>query len=263
MIELRRDIIVVGASAGGVEAFRRLAADLPAEFPAAVLAVLHIGSHHSILPDLLAAAGPNTSAHARDGERLRHGHIAVAPPDHHLLISDGAVRLTRGPKEHHTRPAIDCLFRSAALGHGPRVIGVVLTGRLDDGTAGLQAIKQCGGLALVQDPRTAVARSMPASALKYVDVDYCLPLEEIAQKLAELVQQRSFPIGDPPRELQREHAPVTGKVNAMEDLKASRRLPRLSAPSVAEVCGKSTMRNHPGFVAIQGTATPYVRLNTR
>jgi two-component system, chemotaxis family, protein-glutamate methylesterase/glutaminase len=168
----RRDIVVIGASAGGVSALRGLAAALPEKFPAAVLIVLHVGASDSILPQLLAAAGPNTAAHAHDGEALRYGHLMVAPPDHHLLLDQGKARLTRGPKENFARPAIDVLFRSAALEHGPRVIGVVLTGRLDDGTAGLQAIKRCGGVAIVQDPATAEAPNMPASALEYVKIDY-------------------------------------------------------------------------------------------
>jgi len=161
----RRNIVVIGASAGGVGALQRLAADLPPLFPAVVLIVLHVGANRSLLPRLLAAAGPNPPVHAQDGEKLRMGHLTVAPPDHHLLVDDGSLRLTRGPKENFARPAIDPLFRSAALAYGPRVIGVVLTGSLDDGTAGLQAIKQCGGLTLVQDPTTAFAPSMPASAL--------------------------------------------------------------------------------------------------
>jgi two-component system chemotaxis response regulator CheB len=218
--EQRRDIIVIGASAGGVSALCRLAADLPPKFPAALLVVLHVGPNTSLLPELLAAAGPNTAAHARDGEVLRQGHFTVAPPDHHLLVADGTARLTRGPKEHYTRPAIDSLFRSAALEHGPRVIGVVLTGGMDDGTAGLQAIKRCGGLAVVQDPLTAEVPSMPASALEYVAVDYCLPLERMASTLAELVRRRVRPrIGPTPSNLQYEHAPFTGTVNAMNDLK--------------------------------------------
>lgn len=229
----RRDIVVIGASAGGVAALRGLAAALPAEFPAAVLIVLHVGAHKSILPPLLASAGPNSAAHAKDGEALRHGHLMVAPPDHHLLIDQGKARLTRGPKENFSRPAIDVLFRSAALEYGPRVIGVVLTGRLDDGTAGLQAIKRCGGLAVVQDPSTAEAPSMPASALEYVEVDYCLPLKDIGARLAKLIQMPApVPLAQP-AELLHEHAAAAGKENAMEDLKV------IAAPStlVCPECG--------------------------
>jgi two-component system chemotaxis response regulator CheB len=187
----RRDIVVIGASAGGVRALCRLAADLPAEFPAAMLVVQHIGPNRSVLPELLTSAGPNTAQHARNGERIRQGHFAVAPSDHHLLVLGEAIRLTRGPKENFSRPAIDTLFRSAASEHGPRVIGVVLTGNLCDGTAGLQAIKRHGGLAVVQDPLTAFAPSMPANALGQGPIDYCLPLERIGQKLFELVQRQA------------------------------------------------------------------------
>jgi two-component system chemotaxis response regulator CheB len=216
----KRDIVVVGASLGGVQALRQLAADLPANFPASVLVVQHIGANPSTLPALLSTSGPNTASHAQDGEPLRQGHIAVAPPDHHLLISAGKLKLSRGPKEHFSRPAVDTLFRSAAIECGSRVIGVVLTGALDDGTAGLQAIKQCGGMGIVQDPATAFAPSMPASALQYVEVDFCLPLKRIAAKLLALVaEDMPVPVDPaPPRELVYEQSPWTGTVNAMKNL---------------------------------------------
>jgi two-component system chemotaxis response regulator CheB len=216
----KRNIIVIGASAGGVNALQRLAADLPAQFPAAVLVVLHIGANKSLLPQLLAAAGPNSAAHAQDGEKLRAGHLAVAPPDRHLLVNNGHLSLARGPKENFARPAIDPLFRSAALAYGPRVIGVVLTGNLDDGTAGLQAVKDCGGLTVVEDPSTAFASSMPASALEYVQVDYRVPIESLGRKLVELVSQPSTAAKAPPPALRHDHAPQAGTVNAMDDLKA-------------------------------------------
>lgn len=221
----RRDIVVIGASAGGIKALSRLAAALPAQFPAAVLIVLHVGASKSILPQLLASAGPNTAEHAHNGEALRYGHLMVAPPDHHLLLDQGKVRLSRGPKDNFARPSIDVLFRSAALEHGPRVIGVVLTGRLDDGTAGLRAIKRCGGLAVVQDPATAEAESMPASALEYVAIDHCLPLEEIASMLAMLIEMPVPARLASPIDLVHEHAASLGKENAMEDLK------KIAAPS--------------------------------
>jgi two-component system chemotaxis response regulator CheB len=214
----KRDIVVIGASLGGVQALRQLAADLSADFPASVLVVQHIGANPSTLPALLSSAGPNPASHAQDGEPLRHGHIVVAPPDHHLLISVGKLKLSRGPKEHFSRPAVDTLFRSAAIEFGPRAIGVVLTGALDDGTAGLQAIKQCGGMGIVQDPSSAFASSMPASALQYVEVDFCLPLEQIATKLLALVGENAPERLASPRELIHEQAPWTGTVNAMKDL---------------------------------------------
>jgi two-component system chemotaxis response regulator CheB len=185
----RRDIVVIGASAGGVTALRSLVSQLPADFPAALMVALHVGAHPSVLPALLQSAGPLRASHAANGEPIIAGRIYVAPPDHHLVIEPQALHLTRGPKEHHSRPAIDPLFRSAALAYGPRVIGVVLTGQLDDGTAGLQAIKACGGLAIVQDPRDAEHPSMPMSALHHVDVDHCLPLEGIVRTLMQLVNE--------------------------------------------------------------------------
>ncbi|WP_157271365.1 chemotaxis protein CheB [Azohydromonas aeria] len=216
----RRDIVVVGASAGGVRALRELAAALPADFPAALCVVLHVGPFKSSLPELLEAVGPLPAAHAVTGEPLRPGRILVAPPDHHLLLQDGATLLTRGPKEHHTRPAVDPLFRSAALAFGPRVIGVLLTGGLDDGAAGLQAIKECGGLAVVQDPREAEDPGMPGAALRAVTVDHCVPLAQVAPLLVGLVQQAvpgEAPQEPPPR-LVHEHLAGMGGENAMEDL---------------------------------------------
>jgi two-component system chemotaxis response regulator CheB len=217
-VQSKRDIVVIGASLGGIQALRQLVTNFPAQFPASVLVVQHIGANPSTLPALLSSAGSNAASHARDGEPLRQGHIVVAPPDHHLLISGGKLKLSRGPKEHFSRPAVDTLFRSAAIECGPRIVGVVLTGTLDDGTAGLQAIKQCGGIAVVQDPASAFAASMPASALRYVDVDYCLPLEQIAATLLALVRKNAPRRSAPPPELVREQAPWTGTANAMKDL---------------------------------------------
>lgn len=214
----RRDIVVIGASAGGVQALRKLAAALPGDFAAAVCVVLHVGTFRSSLPKLLEAAGPLPAAHAGDGNVLRHGRILVALPDHHLLIEGDAVRLTRGPKEHHTRPAVDPLFRSAALGHGPRVIGVLLTGGLDDGSAGLRAIKQCGGLAVVQDPADAEDPGMPAAALQSVAVDHCVPLSGLAPLLAALVHQPTeAPVPTPPK-LMHEHLASLGGEKVMDEL---------------------------------------------
>lgn len=163
-----------------------LVSQLPKDFPAIVVVVLHVGHQPSILPELLTRAGPLPAVHARDRERPRPRRIYVAPPDHHLLLGPGAFRLSRGPRENHARPAIDPTFRTAALNWGSSVIGVVLTGHLDDGAAGLAAIKACGGIAVVQDPQEAVAPSMPASALTSVDVDHCVLLTAIAPLLVRL-----------------------------------------------------------------------------
>src|SRR6185312_5574063 len=162
-----RDIIVIGCSVGGVEALQKVVGGLPAGFPGSLFVVLHIAPEtYSVLPNILSRAGKLPARHAVDGELIRQGSIYVAPPDHHLVLEDGRMRLTRGPKENRHRPAIDPLFRSAARWYGPRVIGVVLTGALDDGTAGLMCIKNNGGLAIVQDPEEAFCSSMPRSAVE-------------------------------------------------------------------------------------------------
>jgi two-component system chemotaxis response regulator CheB len=216
----RPRLIVVGASIGGVVALRSLVRHLPRELLAPVLVVLHVGSNPSVLPELLAAKSALPCRHAVDGEPLRDGHLLVAPPDHHLLVEGNLVRLSRGPKEHHTRPAIDPLFRSAALARGEGVIGVVLSGLLDDGTAGLQAIKARGGIAIVQDPADAVEPSMPMSALKYVRVDHCVSIERLAPLLAELAARATAPALPAAAELQHEHALSLMHGDAMKHLNA-------------------------------------------
>jgi two-component system chemotaxis response regulator CheB len=217
-------LIVVGASVGGVAALSGLAASLPTTFPAPVLMVLHTGSHPSILPQLLAARGALPVSHPADGDPIVGGHIYVAPPDHHMLVEEGQVRLNRGPKEHHTRPAIDPLFLSAALSYGPAVVGVVLTGMLDDGTAGLQAIKACGGVAVVQEPSDAVEPSMPSSAMQHVQVDHCLPLVQINELLSSLasapVLSSTPALVAQPERLAHELKLLTGKGDPMEHLEA-------------------------------------------
>jgi len=185
-----RDIIVMGASAGGLSAFNRIIKELPEQLNAAVFIVWHLSPYsNSMLPEILNRGGRLTSKHPNDGEPIEPGKIYIAPPDHHLLLESDRIRLTKGPKENRFRPAIDPLFRSAAYSYGSRVVGVVLTGALDDGTAGLWAIKDRGGIAVVQDPAEAEQPSMPASALANVRVDHCLPLSEIPPLLVTLSQQ--------------------------------------------------------------------------
>lgn len=189
-------VIAIGASAGGVPALETLTAGLPPDLAAPILLVLHVGAHDSRLPAVLARRTPLKVTHARPGDTLSAGCIHIAPPDHHMLLEPGGrIALSRGPKEHYTRPAIDPLFRSVALACGPRAIGVILTGMLDDGTAGLQAIKRGGGIAVVQDPKDAAVPSMPASALANVRVDHCVPLREIAPLLAGLAAEQ--PVAEP------------------------------------------------------------------
>ena len=199
-------LVVIGASAGGVTALLQLVRTLPGDFAAPICIVQHVGNNPSYLPTLLAKQGPLRAEHARDRQSLLPGMIHVAPPDHHMLVEDGRLRLTRGPRENYTRPAIDPLFRSAALSWGGRVIGVILSGFLDDGTAGLWAIKERGGTALVQEPSTAEQRSMPESALANVEVDYTAPVEEMGPLLHRLVTAK-VPAGPaPPEALVREVA---------------------------------------------------------
>lgn len=184
------DTIVIGASAGGVQALRDLVADFPENLPAAVFLVLHIpGDAPSLLPAILARDAKLKIAHAVDGEKIVPGRIYVAPPDLHLLIENRHIRLVHGPKENLHRPSIDALFRSAARWAGPRTIGVILTGARDDGASGMRAIKQRGGVAIIQDPDEAPFPSMPMSVMQQIKVDYSVPLREIAPLLARLSRQ--------------------------------------------------------------------------
>lgn len=197
---MKPNIIVIGASAGGLAAFRKLIDQLPSDFPAAIFIVWHVPPDHpSLLPQILARVSALPVAHAIDREPIKPGHIYIAPPDHHLLVEPEVVRLSRGPKENRFRPAVDVLFRSAARSYGTRVIGVVLTGSLDDGASGLYAVKERGGITVVQDPLDALHPSMPNAALKAVEVDYCLPINEMGALLVNLVkdempEQEEYPV---------------------------------------------------------------------
>lgn len=185
-------IVVIGASAGGVEALLELAAGLPADFAAPVFVVLHIpGESPSLLAELLTHAGSLRATEAVEGGRIERGCIYVAPPDKHLLIEPGRMVVRRGPRENYARPAVDPLFRSAAVAYGPNVIGVVLTGNLYDGSAGLKAIKLHGGTTIVQDPQEALFPSMPESAMRTTVIDHCLPLRDIAGVLREIAMPKT------------------------------------------------------------------------
>lgn len=188
------DIIVIGASAGGVEALSTLVSMLPSDLPAAVFIVLHIPAQSpSLLPEILNRQGVLAATQPRDGEQIKPGHIYIAPPDNHMLVEQGHIHLSRGPRENRHRPAIDVLFRSAAVAYGPRVIGIILTGSLDDGTAGMLAIKRRGGMTVVQDPRDAMYPSMPQSALAHVQIDHCMPLAQIGHRLPSLAAEPAQP----------------------------------------------------------------------
>jgi two-component system chemotaxis response regulator CheB len=190
-----KDIVVVGASAGGVSALKELVKGLPEKLDAAVFCVLHLSpSSPSHLEQILRRHSRMPIAEARDGEPIRHGQIYLARPDYHLVLNEKTVQLTRGPRENRSRPAIDALFRSAAYMHAGRVIGVVLTGSLDDGTAGLWSVKDRGGTTIVQDPADAEVPSMPKNAIDYVRVDHVVRLRELAPLLAELTQQPANPL---------------------------------------------------------------------
>ena len=184
------DVIVIGASAGGVGSLQRVVERLPAALPAAIFVTLHLPEDvRSVLPRILQRAGNLPAAHAENGEPIEISRIYIAPPGFHMTVEQERVRVTRGAREHGHRPAIDPLFRSAALAFGPRVIGVVLSGQLDDGTLGLVEVKRAGGVAVVQDPDDTPFPSMPRSAIAHVDVDYILPADEIGRMLEHLVME--------------------------------------------------------------------------
>jgi two-component system chemotaxis response regulator CheB len=184
------DIIVIGASAGGVETLKQLVSLFPKDLAASIFIVLHVPAHgHSVLPKILSRAGALPAVHAEDGQKIEPGHIYIAPPDTHLLVKEDYISLSRGPKENGHRPAVDPLFRSAARAYGSRVVGVVLSGVLDDGTSGLMAVKMRQGIAVVQDPEEAMYTGMPSSAIANVEVDYVLPIVKLAAMLVHLTHE--------------------------------------------------------------------------
>jgi two-component system chemotaxis response regulator CheB len=187
-----RDIIVVGASTGGVELLLDLVGELPARLPAAVFVVLHTAAGYlSALPDLLSKRGALRAVYPQHGDEVAPGRIYVAPPDNHLVVRPGYVEVVRGPKENGHRPAVDTLFRTASWAYGSRVVGVVLSGYLDCGTAGLMSVKARGGIAVVQEPSTAVAPDMPRSALARVAVDHVVQPAELPGLLTRLAAEQA------------------------------------------------------------------------
>jgi two-component system chemotaxis response regulator CheB len=186
----RRDIIVVGASAGGIDALVRMVRGLPPALPATLFVVCHLPSgFRSALPSILSRNGPLLATPGRDGDPFNPGHIYVAPPDQHLLLAPGGrMRLTRGPRENNHRPAVDPLFRSAARHYDSRVVAVELSGSMSDGAGGLMAVRSAGGLAVVQDPADALVAAMPQSALQIAGADHVVAAADLGPLLAELVR---------------------------------------------------------------------------
>ena len=191
-----RNIVVVGASAGGFEALKTLVRGLPADLPASIFIVWHTSPKTPcVLAEILDRLGTIPSGPARDRELIESRRIYVAPPDHHLLVEKPRMYVTRGPKENRFRPAVDPLFRSAAYYYGPEVIGIILSGALDDGTSGLWTVKHYGGTAIVQDPNDAEVPSMPENAIREVSVDHTVPVARMPELLTALINDKQ----DPPR----------------------------------------------------------------
>ncbi|HEY3777629.1 MAG TPA: chemotaxis protein CheB [Rhizomicrobium sp.] len=199
MSETLDHIVTIGASAGGVESLREVVKGLPADFPAPVFVVLHIPAYQpSALPRILQNSGSLAACHPKDGEPIRPNRIYVAPPDHHMLVDTQTIGVKKGPKENRFRPSIDTLFRSAAYSFGSNVIGVVLSGALDDGTSGLWTIKRLGGTTVVQEPKNSRFESMPLSALEQVTIDHTLPAADIGPLVARLasIKRPEGTVGD-------------------------------------------------------------------
>lgn len=212
------DIVVIGASAGGVEALMTLVRALPADLPAAVFVVLHLPPDgESALPQILSRAGALPAAHSEDGEQIMRGRIYVAPPDHHLLVEQGFVRVMRGPRENRSRPAVDPLFRSAARAYGARVIAVVLSGMLDDGTGGLIAVTKRRGISIVQDPADTLFSGMAESAIKYDHPTYILPVSEIGPLLVRLTHEPAREDREVPSAMEEEVNAAAFDFAAVED----------------------------------------------
>jgi two-component system chemotaxis response regulator CheB len=188
------DIVVIGASAGGVEALQQLVARLPADYPGTIFITLHMAREgRSVLGTILDRSGPLPAMTAEDGAPIKRGRIYVARPDYHLVIRPNRVNVIRGPKENSHRPSIDVMFRSAAQAYGPHVVGVVLSGFRDDGTAGLCEIKKAGGMAIIQEPSEAAVPHMPAHAAERVKLDYVLPVSQMPGVLMSLALDGDVP----------------------------------------------------------------------
>ena len=231
-----RDIIVIGGSAGATAPLKEILGRLPSTIPAAIFIVLHIPAHGiGILSTVASAAGKLPVRQAESGMPIENGNIYLAAPDHHLLLSENHIMLGRGPREKLVRPAIDPLFRSAALHYGPRVIGVVLSGLLSDGAAGLNAIKRCGGVALVQDPKDAIADEMPLRALEATTADLCVPGARIGDVLSDLARETAGVALPTPPEIRLEVEIAAGERSGSDKLSSVAHPAALTCPGCGGV----------------------------
>jgi two-component system chemotaxis response regulator CheB len=226
-----RDLIAIGTSAGGVDALLKLARDLPARIPAAILVTIHMSPHFkSELDVLLSRVGPLRASFPKDGEPCRKGHIYIAPPDRHLLVVGERFQLGHGARENNTRPAIDPMLRSAAVCCGSRSIGVVLTGTLGDGASGLFALDACGGISVVQDPQDAAFADMPLNALSRVRADHVVPLAQMPALLDSLAHQQAGEPVPAPAGIAFEVEVASGGKAKMEDMDRLGRRSALTCP---------------------------------
>jgi two-component system chemotaxis response regulator CheB len=240
-----KDVIVIGGSAGSGVALKQILADLPAGLPASIFITTHL-SARSYLADMLAGAGPLPVSAAVDGQPIERSRIYVAVPDRHLLLADGAIRLGEGPRENMARPAIDPMFRSAALAYGPRAVGVVLSGMLNDGASGLSAIERCGGTALVQHPLDARESQMPQAALEAVATAAVAGAGELGALLAAAVAEQAGPAAEPGDSLRLEVEIAAGARLGAERLRAIADPSALNCPDcqgvLSEVRGEQPLR---------------------
>jgi two-component system chemotaxis response regulator CheB len=238
-----RDIVVVAASAGGLQPLRTLLSELPADLPAAVLVVLHVPTTGGrALPGILDRSGPLSAAAASDGERVQRGRVYVAPPDRHLLLIRDDVRLSHGPRQNGVRPAADPLFRSAALHAGPRVTAVVLSGTLDDAALGSATVERLGGQVVVQDPRDADYDSMPRSTIAVTDQPIVVPAVALAKEVTRLATEEAGPaFPEPAAPVEELAAEISGLLSgSLETDTRSRRYSGLTCPD----CGGPLYVSH-------------------
>lgn len=242
------DIVAIGGSAGSAAVLKTIVGQLAPDLPASVFVSTHMPAQGpSILTDMLAGSGPLPVMQAVDGQPIERGHIYVAAPDRHLLLMGDTIRLGRGPRENMARPAIDALFRSAALSFGSRVVGVVLTGMLDDGASGLAAIKQRGGTAIVQHPLDAEADEMPVAALQAADVDYIASADDLASTIAKVVAMKAGPDAPVTEGLRLEVEIASGMRLGSDHLRQLAEPTTLTCPEcrgvLSEVRGSRPLRN--------------------